>query len=265
MGIVNITPDSFSDGGRFFKPDKALAQCEKLIQAGATVLDLGGESSRPGSEPVSWEEEWRRVGPVLRELRKKWDGFISVDTYKVEIVRRALDEGADIINDITAGRWEPELLPLVAQNKAGYVLMHMLGRPRDMQRNPSYRDVLDEVKVFFKERLQAAEAAGIARERMVLDPGIGFGKRLEDNLKLIGRIDFFLDLERPLLLGASRKSFIGMITDASVTERLPGSITAAVLAYLKGARLFRVHDVAETRQALEIAAALLTSGDYIRV
>jgi len=265
MGIVNVTPDSFSDGGRYYGAGAALAQCEKLIQAGATILDLGGESSRPGAEPVSWEEEWRRVGPVLRELRKTWDGLISIDTYKVEVVRRALDEGADIINDITAGRWEPELLPLVAENRAGYVLMHMLGRPRDMQRNPYYRDVLGEVKAFFQERIQAAKTAGMTRERIVLDPGIGFGKRLEDNLTLISRIDYFLELERPLLLGASRKSFIGMITDAIVTERLPGSIAAVILAYLKGARIFRVHDVAETRQALEIATALLTSGDYIRV
>jgi len=207
MGIVNTTPDSFSDGGLFFQPEKAVQRSLELIAQGADIIDIGGESSRPGSDPVSAQEEKRRVLPVIRMLRKKTDTLISIDTTKTEVARAALEEGADIINDISALRFDTGMAALAARKGIPVILMHMKRTPKDMQADPFYADVLSEIKDFFMERISAALSSGLKKEQIILDPGIGFGKRLEDNLVLINRLSYFEDLGRPILIGVSRKSF----------------------------------------------------------
>jgi dihydropteroate synthase len=253
MGVVNITPDSFADGGRFFRPEDAIAQALALVAAGADILDLGGESTRPFAEPVSLEEELRRVLPVIQALAAQSPVPISIDTYKAPVARAALEAGAAIINDISALRFDPEMAPLAAARRAPLVLMHMQGTPRDMQREPHYDDLLGEIKAFFKERLEFAVARGVPRELVVLDPGIGFGKTWQHNLAILNNLNVFLDLGCPLLVGPSRKAFIGRILDLPAgEERDIGTLAAVAVSVLKGARIIRTHNVAFARQFLAV-------------
>jgi dihydropteroate synthase len=253
MGVVNITPDSFADGDRFFRPDDAIAQGLALVAAGADILDLGGESTRPFAEPVSLEEELRRVLPVIRALAAQSRVPISIDTYKAPVAQAALEAGAAIINDISALRFDPEMAPLAAARQAPLVLMHMQGTPRDMQREPRYDDLLGEIKAFFQERLEFAAARGVPRELIVLDPGIGFGKTWQHNLSILNNLNVFLDLGCPLLVGPSRKAFIGRILDLPAgEERDIGTLAAVAVSVLKGARIIRTHNVAFARQFLAV-------------
>ena len=252
MGVVNITPDSFSDGGSFFDPARAIAHARKLIEEGADLIDLGAESSRPGAAEVSAEEELRRLLPVLRGLR---DVPLSVDTVKPEVMSAALAEGAAMINDINALR-APGALAAVAASDAAVCLMHMQGSPGTMQQDPSYADVVAEVKAFLQERIDSVCAAGIALERVVVDPGFGFGKTLEHNLELLRHLREFAALGAPVLAGWSRKSSLGKITGKPAADRLAASIAAALIAAQNGAEILRVHDVAATRDALSVLAAV---------
>jgi dihydropteroate synthase len=261
MGIVNVTPDSFSDGGLFLEPERAIAHARRLADEGADLLDIGGESTRPGARGVSATEELERVGPVLEGIRAAEaplaGATISIDTSKVAVAEMALDVGVEIVNDVTALRSEPELAGLCANRDCGLVLMHMLGTPRTMQEHPSYVDVVDDVRAFLTERIEFAISEGVAEERIWIDPGIGFGKTLGHNLELLRRLDELGELGRPIVIGASRKSFIGKLTGRDPDGRLGGTIASNVLALRGGAQVFRVHDVAELRQALDVAEAIL--------
>ena len=278
MGIVNVTPDSFSDGGKFLSPAKAVAHALELVAQGAEILDIGGESTRPGAEPVSEAEELRRVIPVIRNLveqlerrrparvnpkRKLADAPpalrvpISIDTMKPAIARAALDAGATIVNDVAANREDDAMWKVVAEFRAGYVCMHAQGAPRTMQKNPAYRNVVREVGGFFRERLEKLNVCGVSSDQVVFDPGIGFGKTLEHNLQLLANLRRFRKLRRPLLLGVSRKSFIGKLLGAILNERLPASLACATLAVADGVQIVRAHDVAETVQAVRLVEALL--------
>jgi len=257
MGIVNVTPDSFSDGGAFFDPERAVEHALALACEGADILDVGGESTRPGSLPVPPEEELARVLPVIRKLRPRTGVLISVDTTKSAVARAALDAGADIVNDTSALRDDPEMAPLVARSGAAVVLMHMKGTPRTMQDAPHYDDLVGEIRSFLAARCRAAEAAGIAAERIIVDPGIGFGKTAEHNLALIERLDAFQDLGRPVCVGFSRKAFIGRVLGLPPEERLEGTIAAAVLSVSRGAEILRVHDVGPVARAVRMAEAIL--------
>jgi len=256
MGVVNVTPDSFSDGGLYLDPEAAVAHGLELVAAGAEILDVGGESTRPGAEAVSEAEELRRVVPVIRGLRSL-DGEVSVDTSKARVAGAALDAGATIVNDVTALRGDGEMAQLCAERGATVVLMHMLGQPRTMQDDPRYGDVVAEVKAFLAERLEFAVGAGIAEERVWLDPGIGFGKTAAHNLELLRRLGELSELGRPLVIGTSRKSFIGKFDGSDAAHRLGGTIASSVLAAAEGAEVLRVHDVAEVGQALTVATAIL--------
>ncbi len=255
MGVVNVTPDSFSDGGLFLDAGAAVRHGEKLVRDGAGILDVGGESTRPGAEAVSVGEERARTEPVVAGLAGT--ATVSIDTSKTAVAEAALDAGASIVNDVTAMRGDPEIGALCAERGAGMVLMHMQGDPRTMQADPSYEDVVDEVKAFLAERLEVAVAAGVAEERVWLDPGIGFGKTLEHNLELLRRLGELRGLGRPLVVGTSRKSFIGKIDGSEVGDRLGGTIASTVLAAAEGAEVLRVHDVAETAQAVKVAGSIL--------
>lgn len=257
IGIVNVTPDSFSDGGLYLEPEKAVDHGLGLLAEGADIIDVGGESSRPGSDSVPAEEEIRRVIPVIAGLRKAGKALISVDTMKFEVAEAALDHGADIINDISSVSLDTRLLSLAARNDAGFILMHMQGNPKTMQVHPFYVDVLKEIRSFLAEKIEIALAYGLKKENIIIDPGIGFGKRLEDNLVLINKLDFFEALERPILVGVSRKSFIGKVLNAPPQDRLEGSIAAAVVSILRGASLLRVHDVKAVKRAALVAEAIL--------
>jgi dihydropteroate synthase len=261
MGIVNVTPDSFSDGGLFLEPDRGIAHARRLVDEGADLLDVGGESTRPGARGVSGAEELERVRPVLEGVRAAEaplaGATMSIDTSKVAVAEVALDIGAEIVNDVTALRSEPELAALCAERGCGLVLMHMQGTPRTMQENPSYDDVVDDVRAFLAERIEFAISEGVVEERIWIDPGIGFGKTVEHNLELLRRLDELGELGRPIVVGASRKSFLGKLTGREVDGRLGGTIAANVLALRGGAEVFRVHDVAEHRQALDVAGAIL--------
>lgn len=257
MGVLNVTPDSFSDGGQYLDKDKAVERGLRLIEEGSDIIDIGGESTRPGSEPIPAEEEIRRVLPVIQALREKTEALISVDTTKSEVARAALDEGADIINDISSLRFDPGMAPLAAERGVPVILMHMKGMPKTMQVNPYYEDVLHEVRSFLQERIHEAQAAGIKRERIIVDPGIGFGKRLEDNLALINNLHVLGELDRPILIGTSRKSFIGNILDLPPQERLEGSIASSILSMAHGAHILRVHDVAAIKRAVLVAEAIM--------
>jgi dihydropteroate synthase len=256
MGVVNVTPDSFSDGGLYLDPEAAIAHGRELAEAGAEILDVGGESTRPGAEPVDAEEELRRVVPVIRGL-SGLQCDVSVDTSKASVAEAALDAGATIVNDITALRGDAGMAPLCAERGTTVVLMHMRGEPRTMQEDPRYGDVVAEVKGFLAERLEVAPAAGIAEERIWLDPGIGFGKTAAHNLELLRRLGELRELGRPLVIGTSRKSFIGKVDGSGAAERLGGTIASSILAAAEGAEVLRVHDVAEMRQALQVAEAVL--------
>jgi dihydropteroate synthase len=256
MGIVNVTPDSFSDGGVFDDDAAAIAHGRRLAAEGAAIVDVGGESTRPGAAPVPAADELERVIPVIEGLAELDDPpQISIDTMKLEVAAAALDAGASYVNDVTAFRHDPDLAGLVADRGADCCLMHMLGEPRTMQDDPSYTDVVDDVKAFLEERMAAATAAGVPEEKIQLDPGIGFGKTLEHNLELLRRLDELAALGRPLVIGTSRKSFLGRITGRDVTERVYATTATSVIAFERGARVFRVHDVAATADVLAVAAA----------
>jgi dihydropteroate synthase len=256
MGVVNVTPDSFSDGGRYLDSDAAIARGLELEAQGASILDVGGESTRPGAAPVAEPEELRRVIPVIDGLiAAGCTAQISIDTSKSAVAARALAAGATLVNDVTALRGDPRIAGVVAQSGADCCLMHMLGDPRTMQRDPHYADVVNEIKAFLEERMEFAIAVGIAPERILLDPGIGFGKTVEHNLELLRRLDELVQLGRPVVIGTSRKSFLGRLTGRGVDERLAGTIATNVLAYERGARVFRVHDVAPVHDALTVTAA----------
>lgn len=256
MGVVNVTPDSFSDGGLYLDPAAAVAHGRELAEAGADILDVGGESTRPGAEAVSVEEELRRVVPVVEGLTAV-EAEVSVDTSKAAVAAAALEAGATIVNDVTALRSDPEMAVLCAERGATVVLMHMLGDPRTMQEDPRYGDVVEEVRGFLAERLAAALAAGIEEERIWLDPGIGFGKTPAHNMELLRRLGELRELGRPLVVGTSRKSFIGKVDGSAAGERLGGTIASSILAAAEGAEVLRVHDIAEMRQALAVAAAII--------
>jgi dihydropteroate synthase len=256
MGVVNVTPDSFSDGGLYLDPGAAIEHGRQLVAAGADIVDVGGESTRPGAEPVDEAEELRRVLPVIEQLAS--DGArVSVDTAKVGVAARALDAGATIVNDVTAFRGSPEMAALVAERQAGCVLMHMLGDPRTMQLDPRYDDVVSEVRAFLEDRLAYAIDEGVPEERIWLDPGIGFGKTLDHNLELIRRLDEIVAIGRPVVVGTSRKSFLGKLTGRGERDRVAATIATNVMGLGRGASVFRVHDVAPARDALTVAAATL--------
>ena len=255
MGVVNITPDSFSDGGRTLDPTLALAHARRLSNDGADLLDLGAESTRPGAEPVPADEQWRRLEPVIAGLVREGDACLSIDTTRSEVAERALEAGAHVVNDVTA-LGDPRMASVVSQAGAGVVLMHMRGDPRTMQRDPRYQDVTGEVRTWLAERAAGAVQVGIAGDAIALDPGIGFGKTLEHNLQLIGRLDEIVALGRPVLVGASRKSFLGRLLAAEVDERLEGGLAAAAIAVFAGASIVRTHDVSATVRAVVVAAAL---------
>jgi dihydropteroate synthase len=256
MGVVNVTPDSFSDGGAFEDHVAAIAHARRLAGEGAAIVDVGGESTRPGADPVAPQEELERVIPVVEGIAGLGLPVqISIDTMKLAVAEAALDAGASYVNDVTAFRHDPDLAGLVADRGVDCCLMHMLGEPRTMQESPHYDDVVDDVKAFLEERLAAATAAGIAEERIQLDPGIGFGKTLEHNLELLRRLDELVAIGRSLVIGTSRKTFLGRITGRDVTERVHATVATSVIAFERGARVFRVHDVAATADALAVAAA----------
>src|SRR3954452_7177609 len=253
MGVINVTPDSFSDGGAFEDAAEAVSHGRRLAAEGAAILDVGGEATRPGAEPVPAAEELRRVLPVVEGLAHV--ARVSIDTMKLEVAEAALDAGAVYVNDVTAFRHDPGLAGLVAGRGADCGLMHMLGEPRTMQREPRYEDVVSEVKAFLEERLRFAVGEGVPEQRIALDPGIGFGKTLEHNLELLARLHELTDLGRPLVIGTSRKSFLGTITGRDVTERVPATVATCVMAYERGASVFRVHDVAAVADALKVVDA----------
>jgi dihydropteroate synthase len=262
MGVVNVTPDSFSDAGRHLDPDAAVEHGRRLVEEGAAIVDVGGESTRPGADPVPADVELERTIPVVERLAAGRDTGpagvrVSIDTTKAEVAAAALGVGARIVNDVSAFRFEPETAGLVAGAGATCVLMHMLGEPRTMQADPRYEDVVSEVKAFLEERLAFAVAEGVPEEHVWLDPGIGFGKTLDHNLELLARLDEIVALGRPLVIGTSRKSFLGRLTGREAGERLPGTIATNVLALAAGASVFRVHDVGEVADALAVARAAL--------
>lgn len=257
MGVVNTTPDSFSDGGRFLDPAAAIEHGQRLTDEGADILDIGGESTRPGAEPVSVKDELSRVMPVIEELAAKTDTALSVDTRKPEVARAAIAAGASIWNDVSALTYAADGLETAAELSCDIVLMHAQGDPRTMQDSPHYDDVVEEAYAFLAARMETCMKAGVAEERLIVDPGIGFGKTLAHNLALIANLERFAELGRPVLLGASRKRFIAALDhDGPADERLGGSLAAAIAGWRAGASIFRVHDVAATRQALNVAGAI---------
>lgn len=256
MGIVNVTPDSFYDGGRYNLPDRAVARAVELVEQGADILDVGAESTRPGANPVSLEDEMARLIPVITDLVRRVTVPISVDTTKASVAQSALDAGAAIVNDVSALRWDPAMASVVARSGAAVVLMHMQGTPQTMQQGPQYGDVTNEVVSFLDGRIQAAGAAGISRTNIILDPGIGFGKLLKHNLELLNRLSDLTKLGRPVLVGPSRKAFIGQLIDRPVEHREWGTAAAVALAVDRGASILRVHDVAMMAEVVKVAAAM---------
>ena len=253
MGILNVTPDSFSDGGRYLKSGAALRHAQEMIQNGADIIDIGGESTRPGADPVSTEEELNRIIPLIRDLRSQFDGIISVDTYKSGVAERALESGANLINDISGLSFDSRMASVAAQAGIPVVIMHIKGTPRNMQKNPHYNDLMGEINTYFRTRTERALRAGIEPKNIILDPGIGFGKRLEDNFELIRKLEQIVAMGYPVLLGPSRKSFIGQVLDLPVEERLEGTAAAVTAGVLAGARIMRVHDVEAMKRVITIA------------
>ena len=256
MGVVNVTPDSFSDGGKFYEIDRAVERARELINAGADIIDIGGESTRPFSDPIPLEEELKRTIPVIEAIRDFSDIPISIDTTKAEVARRALAAGADMVNDVSALRFDPEMVKVVAEHGVPVVLMHMLGTPKTMQQNPHYDCLFGEILAFLQERIQFAVKGGVSREQIIIDPGIGFGKTVTHNLRLIRDLDVFNILERPILLGLSRKRFIGAILNRPVEERELGTAVANTIGIMAGAHIVRVHDVAFQIEAIRMADAI---------
>ncbi|EHH3079719.1 dihydropteroate synthase [Vibrio vulnificus] len=251
MGILNVTPDSFSDGGQFNALDAALVQAERMIAAGVSIIDIGGESTRPGAPEVSLEEELKRVIPAIQAIRQKHDVWISIDTSKAEVMKQAIEAGADLINDVRALQ-EPGALAVAAKAQVPICLMHMQGQPRSMQHNPSYQDVLKEVGEFLEERVAACEEAGIAKELLILDPGFGFGKTIVHNYHLLAHLEAFHQLGLPILAGMSRKSMVFKLLNKKPAECMVASVTCATIAAMKGAQIIRVHDVEETVEAMRV-------------
>lgn len=251
MGILNITPDSFSDGGQYLDFDQALKRGETMIEEGADIIDIGGESTRPGSDPVSVDEELKRITPIIKALNKNSNIVISVDTYKPGVMEQVIDMGVAMINDVFALQ-QPGAIDVIKKSNVGICLMHMQGTPKTMQLNPTYQDVVNEVKLFLEERANSLIAEGIQTERIILDPGFGFGKTFEHNITLLQNLESFQPLKFPLLVGLSRKSFIRKILSGDHDDHLSGSISAAILSIVKGAKIVRVHDVKETQSAIKI-------------
>ena len=259
MGVLNVTPDSFSDGGEYIDPEKALDHAYFMAESGADILDVGGESSRPGADSVTAEEEIGRVIPIVKKLAKKTKLPISIDTVKSEVAERAIDAGATILNDISALRSDDKMAEIAAESGAYIILMHMRGTPADMQKDTEYQDLIGEISGFLDDVASKAMDRGVKKERIIIDPGIGFGKSVEGNFIVLKNLDKFLNLGYPIMIGASRKSFIGKTLDVDTGERVEGSIAAACYAVLNGADIVRVHDVAETRRALTIIEKISTA------
>ena len=260
MGVLNVTPDSFSDGGEFLTTDKATERGLQMAAEGAHIIDVGGESTHPGAQPVTVAEELRRVIPVIEELHRKLDVTISIDTSKAEVARAAIEAGASIVNDVTAGRADEEMLPLVAETKSGFILMHMQGTPRTMQIHPRYTDVVAEISEFFRQQYARAIGLNIDPMAIAFDPGIGFGKTLEHNLKLLAQLERLRTHDRPLVVGVSRKSFLGkLIGSPEIRDRLVPGLALSALLRARGADVFRVHDVKENVHALRVTEAILQS------
>ncbi|TPH14714.1 dihydropteroate synthase [Litorilituus lipolyticus] len=255
MGILNVTPDSFSDGGKYTHTDAAISQVTKMIEQGATIIDIGGESTRPGAAQVSENDELSRVVPLVKLIKAHFDVLISVDTSKAEVMAESINHGADIINDVRALQNE-HCLEVVANSNVPVCLMHMQGLPRTMQNNPQYDDLIDDIMLFFQQRIDVCQKAGIAKERIIIDPGFGFGKTLEQNYQLLGHLSKFKVLGLPVLSGTSRKSMIGNLLNKEVEHRLAGSLTTAILAAQQGANIIRVHDVEETADAMKVLSAV---------
>ncbi|MCJ7577662.1 MAG: dihydropteroate synthase [candidate division Zixibacteria bacterium] len=257
MGVLNVTPDSFSDGGKFLKVEDAVRCGIKMAEEGADIIDVGGESTHPGSDPATIEEELSRVIPVIEALSKEINIPISIDTYKSGVAKKALDAGAEMINDISALRFDPQMKEVAAEYQVPIVLMHIKGTPKNMQENPYYEDVVKEIIEYLKESIQLAKDVGIQEEKIIIDPGIGFGKRLEDNLNILKNLKKFSILNCPVLVGPSRKSFIGKILDLPVKERLEGSLAALAVSIMNGANIVRVHDVKESKRVADSVDAVL--------
>ncbi len=258
MGVLNVTPDSFSDGGIFFALEKAIEQGVKMAAEGADVIDVGGESTRPAAEPVAAGEELRRVIPVIEKLRAKIDVPISIDTSKAEVARAAIHAGASIMNDITGGRGDQGMLPLIAETKSAFIIMHMQGTPRTMQNRPQYEDVVSEVSIFFRQQYARAIECGVDPMAIAFDPGIGFGKTLEHNLELLAQLERLRADDRPLVVGVSRKSFLAKLIDSpEIEDRLAPAVALTALLRVRGADVFRVHDVKENVSALRVTEAIL--------
>ena len=256
MGILNITPDSFSDGGKFFAADSAIKQAEKIESEGADLIDIGAESTRPGSEPITLKEELRRLIPVLKVIRKRLKIPISVDTYKSAVAKVVLHEGADMINDISGLRFDKQMVEVIAKSDVPCIIMHIKGKPKSMQKNPHYKDFMAEIFDFLEESLKYAKSAGINLKKTIIDPGIGFGKRLEDNYAILRRLSELKSLGRPIMVGPSRKSFIGLTLNLPVGERLEGTIAASVIAIMQGANILRVHDISAVKRAAIMTQAI---------
>ena len=261
MGIVNVTPDSFSDGGLFFNTNRAVDHALKLVDEGADILDIGGESTRPGAASISVKEELNRIIPVIDKLSKQSEAIISVDTHKPVVAEEAINAGASIINDIGANNNNSKMWNVISSTKAGYICMHMQGSPESMQKNPFYEDVISDVCNFFQERLNSFEEHGISAEQIAFDPGIGFGKSLKHNIELMSQLNKFNMFQRPVLIGASRKSFIEKLLGTPVEKRLPASLTCATWAIMQGSQIIRAHEVAETVQAVRMAEALIENNN----
>lgn len=259
MGILNVTPDSFSDGGKFFKFEDAKRQALKMVEEGADIIDIGGESTRPGSEAVPLEEELKRVIPLIEDLVKTINIPISIDTYKSEVVKRALDAGAEMINDISALRFDPNMANVASKYEAGIVLMHIQGTPKNMQENPHYDNLIKEIKTYLKESIKLAEQAGVKKDKILIDPGIGFGKRVEHNLNILKNLKEFKELGKPIMVGTSRKSFIGKVLDLPVEQRLEGSLASMAVSIINGANLVRVHDVRESARVARLVDEIIRS------
>ncbi len=257
MGILNVTPDSFSDGGKFTDPNQAADRALEMMVEGADMIDIGGESTRPGAEPVSLDEELNRTIPVIGAIRNQSDCLISIDTYKSAVAKAALDAGADVVNDISGLTFDEDMATLVAERNVPVILMHIKGTPRDMQKDPHYHNLIDEIKSFFQEQVSVAKAAGVSPENIIVDPGIGFGKGLEDNFEIIRELGQIRAMGYPVLLGPSRKSFIGMTLDLPVEERLEGTLASITAGMMNGARIVRVHDVKATRRAVTITEKIM--------
>jgi dihydropteroate synthase len=262
MGVLNITPDSFSDGGLFFEPHKAIEHGLRMAEAGADLIDVGGESSRPGSDPVPLDEELNRVIPIIEELASRLQIPISVDTYKSQVAERAIEAGAQMINDISGLRFDPQMPAVAVRYDTPLILMHIKGTPKTMQQDPLYESLMGEIIDYLREGMAKAEQEGVDPHQVIIDPGIGFGKRVQDNLLIINRLSELNTLDRPLLIGTSRKSFIGAVLDAEVNQRGIGTLASVAVSILKGAHIVRVHDVAPIKQTVDMVDAIINAEEW---